>query len=156
QAGIASSPSSVPSSTVSATQIQKLGFDLNGDGINDIAYFDEAAHVWKVIFGSPSGYTSAPVSTSITDTTARIGYVDGGATAGFLTGASGTLYYYRWNGSAFAATAVSPAGFSYTPTLQAVDVDGDGLADLVYADANGNLAVRLNTSSGGVVQFSST
>jgi hypothetical protein len=60
QAGIATTPSTVSGS--SAVGGAFVAFDFNGDGINDIAYLDSGAGVWKVAFGSASGY-SAPVST---------------------------------------------------------------------------------------------
>jgi RHS repeat-associated protein len=155
QAGVASSPSSIPSSTVSTT-VKTLGFDLNGDGITDIAYWDNAASVWKVVFGTVSGYTNAPISTSITDSTAHVGYLDGSATAGFLTAQGTTVTYYKWNGTSFSANGVLAGGYSYSLTPQLADVNGDGLADMVYADASNNLYVRLNISSGSGVQFSAT
>jgi RHS repeat-associated protein len=152
QAGIATTPSAVTGSNTVGGPF--VAFDFNGDGINDIAYLDSAAGAWKVAFGSASGY-SAPVTVPFTPGIVAIGNADGTAAAGFLVSQSGQLYYYKWNGSAFAQTTV-PGGTYSVASPSLADVNGDGLPDLVYLDTNSELMVRLNTTASGVVQFAST
>lgn len=153
QAGIPSSPGAISGS--SARSFESFAFDLNGDGINDLLYYDTGTGALMVAFGSPSGY-QAPLQTPITTDELAVGYIDGTATASILVAQSGAYVYYRWNGSAFSATAIgvsatNPGGIVPFPFL--ADVNGDGLADLIYTHAGGEMYVQLNDTANGVVQF---
>jgi RHS repeat-associated protein len=131
-------------------------YDLNGDGFNDLVWMDNGTVY--VAFGSSSGFGPA-TSTGLTSRP-LIGRVDGSASDSLLVnGGAGTNWTaYKWNvgSSAFApistgAPVDGSGGFAFF-----ADVNGDGLPDLIQAGTDGNLHVRLNTSSDGMVSFAST
>jgi YD repeat-containing protein len=127
-------------------------FDFNGDGRNDLIGINSAGAL-LVAFGGATGY-GTPVSAPSGASTA-FGDVDGSGVAGILANVSGTWYYYKWNGSAFAGTSTGiSVATAASPVL--ADVDGDGRADFVYTDSSGIVHVRLSTSTAGTVSFSST
>jgi RHS repeat-associated protein len=132
-------------------------FDFNGDGRNDLVMLASTGAV-LVAFGNSSGY-GTPTATGLSNTNGLLmGDIDGSGVDSLMVEVSGTWYYYKWNGSAFAGTstglAVTPAASVNGPIL--ADVDGDGRPDFVYTGSNGTQHVRLNTSIGGIVSFSST
>lgn len=139
-----------------------VNYDFNGDGISDIAVFDSGS--WKVSFGSSSGY-SAAIDTGITAANPPYVYVgfgdaDGTGKDGILSPVNGVWWYYTWNGSAFAGVSTGVSVDSETTQLTnnsvaLADVNGDGLPDLIDFSSNGYIRVRLNTSSGGTLSFSS-
>jgi hypothetical protein len=126
------------------------GYDLNGDGINDLALW--VAGTWWVAFGSSSGIAT-PISTGLSDPNAlaTIGNVDISGKAGFLIPNGSTWWYYKWNGTAFAGSTAGLAVDSYTAshnsTALLADVNGDGRADLVYLSADNFIRVALNTTT---------
>jgi RHS repeat-associated protein len=127
-------------------------FDFNGDGRNDLIGTNSAGAL-LVAFGSATGY-GTPVSAP-SGASKAFGDVDGSGVAGILANVSGTWYYYKWNGSAFAGTSTGiSVATAASPVL--ADVDGDGRADFVYTDSSGIVHVRLSTSTAGTVSFSST
>ncbi len=132
-------------------------YDFSGDGFDDLAYCNSSAHV-AVAFASTSGY-GTPVNTGIS-CTGYVLYGDllGSGKDGILADNGGTWYYYQWNGSSFVGQST---GLAYQAATQYVlaDVTGDGLPALVESQATSTGAtiyVRLNTSSGSTVSFSST
>jgi len=132
-------------------------YDFSGDGFDDLAYCNSSAQV-EVAFASRSGY-GTPVNTGIA-CTGYVLYGDllGSGKDGILADNGGTWYYYQWNGSSFVGQST---GLAYQAATQYVlaDVTGDGLPALVESQATSTGAtiyVRLNTSSGSTVSFSST
>src|ERR1700733_12840246 len=132
--------------------VVSTAFDLNGDGRNDLVM--SASGAVYVAFGGAGGYAT-PVATGISRGWVAVGDIDGSGVAGMLVNVSGTWYYYKWNGSAFAgaSTGISVATAA-NPVL--ADLDGDGRADFVYTDSTGIVHVRLSTSTAGTVSFSPT
>jgi RHS repeat-associated protein len=126
-------------------------FDFNGDGRNDLIGTNSAGAL-LVAFGSATGY-GTPVSAPSGASTA-FGDVDGSGVAGILANVSGTWYFYKWNGSAFAGTSTGiSVATAASPIL--ADLNGDGRADFAYTDSSGIVHVRLSTSTPGTVSFSS-
>lgn len=127
-------------------------FDFNGDGRNDLIGTNSAGAL-LVAFGTATGY-GTPVSAP-SGASRAFGDSDGSGVAGILVNVSGTWYYYKWNGSAFAGTST---GITVTTAASPIlaDVNGDGRADFVYTDSSGIVHVRLSTSTAGTVSFSST
>jgi hypothetical protein len=130
-------------------------YDLNGDGRNDLLWYDGT---WWVSFATSSGY-AAPTNTGITAANAVFDSVDGSGVDGILAQVSGVWWYYKWSSSAsaFEGTSTGVAVDTTTSGSFAIaDVNGDGLPDLVTTRADGYLYVRLNTSTSGSVSFAST
>jgi hypothetical protein len=109
-------------------------YDLNGDGIPDLVWENDAGTAVYVAFGSASGY-GTPVNTGIPVTVAGtvplIGRLTGKPSDGILYPNGSTWWYYTWNGTAFQGTSTGLA-YDATATYQLADVNGDGLPDLVY------------------------
>ena len=143
-------------------------YDFTGDGSDDLAFCSAAPSLTvEVAFASSSGY-GTPVSTGIPcetngTVTALYGDLLGNGKDGILAVNNGVWYYYQWNGSAFVGQST---GLAYQSAVQYVlaDLTGDGLPDLVemnYSPGTGipqyvTIDVRLNTSSGSTVSFSSS
>jgi RHS repeat-associated protein len=127
-------------------------FDFNGDGINDLAYYDSGQ--WWVAFGSPTGY-SAPHSTNVTSQYALIENIDVSGTAAFLLpNSDANWWYYKWNGSSFPGVSTGAPNYAYAVGgVTFSDVNGDGLADIVSIMGNGVIDVQLNTSSSNGISF---
>ena len=132
---------------------------------DDLAFCTAAPSLTvEVAFPSSSGY-GAPIDTGIPcetngTVTALYGDLLGNGQDGILAVNGGVWYYYQWNGSAFVGQST---GLAYQEAYQYVlaDVTGDGRAALVemnYTSSTAELTidVRLNTSSGSTVSFSST
>ena len=138
----------------SPTQGTYSAYDLNGDGITDFVWFNGTA--WQVSFGTSSGY-STPINTGITTYATAVEDIDGSGTDSFLVPVNGYWTVYKWNGSGFAPTPVTAIVDQTTAgSFALADVNGDGLPDLITTGTNGYLYVRLNTSTGGSISFSST
>ncbi len=142
--------------------------DVNGDGREDLVYSSSATSgsgVWMVLFAEASGGYSAPVNTGIANTNYA-----GAITIDYNADGKGDLLV-RYSGSTWWVMLGTTSGLA-TPTntgapvtatgtgdnARALDVDGDGLQDLVWADlvgyAGGDaIRYRLKVQGGA---FSST
>lgn len=141
-------------SSTSALTGVTAAYDFNGDGRNDLAWYQNGS--WRVAFATSTGY-SAPINTGITDAAALKESVDGSGTDGFLAQQAGTWWWYKWNGTSFASTNTTVALDKTTAGSFAIaDVNGDGLPDLITTHADGNLYLRVNSSTAGTVRFSTT
>lgn len=157
-AGVATSPvTAVSSSCV----IDLKGRDINNDGFNDltcISYDEESSTSYFIVsFGSASGF-SAFVNAGVNAyMQVDFDHFLGDGIQDFLRESDGVFYRYRWNGSSFTATntgvPVAPAGLGSPSPYVSTDMNGDGLADLVWRNFTGTLYARINTSSGGALSF---
>jgi RHS repeat-associated protein len=156
QAGSAGVGSATALSGTVGTVISSV-YDLNGDGKNDLVMVNSSGAV-LVALGGSSGYGTA-VSTGLSSTGGLlIGDVDGSGVASLVVaGSDGNWHYYKgWSGSAFAETGSTGMAVASFPSAVLADMNGDGRADLAYIGSDGYLHLRLNTSTGGTVSFSST
>lgn len=163
-----------PSSGVETNATSALGnapgslawnYHFAGNSSDDLAYCTAAPSLTvEVAFASSSGY-GTPVDTGIPcetngTVTALYGDLLGNGQDGILAVNGGVWYYYQWNGSSFVGQST---GVAYQEAYQYVlaDVTGDGrpaLVEMNYSSSNEELTidVRLNTSSGSTISFSST
>jgi RHS repeat-associated protein len=158
-AGVQSAATALASGSLSVLAMR----DFNGDGREDVLYGDANSNVY-VAFSTGTGF-SAPVLLTTLSATSVLAYGDvlGKGQNDILVSVSNVWWRYSWNGSAFVGTSTGialDAGVTYAALI---DINGDGLADLVTATA-GNLIAgqslkiysRLNTSANGTQSFSST
>jgi RHS repeat-associated protein len=140
--------------------------DFNGDGRDDILYLNLSNHTLYVATATATGF-AAPVSVAAyTGNTNEIAYGDllGIGQNDILLPVSNVWWRYHYNGSSFTGTSTGVALDTGVNYAALVDLNGDGLADLVtmpyegvqVADTGGVLYARLNTSSGGTVSFASS
>ena len=134
--------------------------DTNGDGFEDLLYYDAGARAWMALPGSGSGLSGSPLNTGLgsdgTPAQALSGDLDGngrrdivvpgsGSNWQWLRQGPGTEYSYTTTGVTNSATAGSTA---------LVDVDGDGLDDFVFVRNPGtSISWRRNLTSGGTASF---
>jgi RHS repeat-associated protein len=151
-----------------ATNGNVYSVDIDGDGRQDLVFAttnSSGASVWWVQFATASGY-GTPISTgaSSMDNFAQNGGpslviddFDGKGANEIIAEHGGTLYLYKWNGSAFTATSLGIAALS-DAIYASADVDGDGRPDLVYLMTwidweKTPISVKLNTTTGSTVTF---
>jgi len=151
QAGSAGVGSAVALSGASGTVVS-TAYDFNGDGRNDLLIRTSTGTM--VAFGGNTGYGTPVAVTGITSGAALVGDIDGSGTDSLLWNNGGTWYYYKWNGSSFVGASTGVAMLATSGSTFA-DVNGDGRADIIQAQSDGYVHVRLNTSAGGIVSFSS-
>src|SRR5437588_1792187 len=155
QNGTAGWSSAVATSAKSTTLDSALVVDLNGDGIDDIVYPDQASGHWYYMLGATSGTFQGPYDLGIAATTSLIpiDYNGDGKTDLMLPNSSSNwrLMFYNSPGAAFSITDTSTP---VAPDAVLIgDVDGDGRDDLIY-DVAGDIQsasyiyYRLNTGSG--------
>ena len=155
-----------PTTSTGVASNQVYTVDIDGDGKSDIVYatLSGSTNTWFYQLGTASGFAS-PVTVGLTTpNTTRVVLDDflGEGRVGILASVSGTWAYYHWNGSIFSSASTGLAvdttlAVTFAPGAQSVvsaDVDGDGLPDLITALSDGNVYIRFNTASGGVVHFS--
>lgn len=150
---------------------QPIPVDLNGDGKTDILIgeADGAGNWhWYVYWSLGSNTLSARFDTGIVTPiggtnsyypTIIPAHFNRGGVTGLLAPVGGTWKYYEYNGSAF--VQLSDTGIAVNGEVQAADLDGDGLADLVsvtsFSTPGASVRVRKNvTATSGTVAFSST
>lgn len=125
---------------------QALPLDVNGDGREDLVYSSSATSgsgTWMVMLANASGY-GAPVSTGIANTSYAgaipIDYDADGRDDLLVPYAGGTWWVMRGHAGGLAAPSNTGAAVTATGSgvnARAVDVNGDGLDDLVWADLVG-------------------
>jgi RHS repeat-associated protein len=144
--------------TVPSQHANSQMLDMDGDGRDDLAFYDYSTSRWKVMWGSSSGF-SAAVDTGATSpqssygANAGVADVDGDGRLDLVIANSGVWYLLRYlpNGSfSYAATGVAVLGTQ----SGLADIDGDGYADLVSA-AGPNIYLNLHASDGSAA-FSQT
>lgn len=119
--------------------------DVNGDGRDDIVYSSgsSGSGSWMIMFASGSGY-AVPVNTGVANTNytqaIRIDYNADGLGDMLVPYSGGTWWVLQGTTTGFAAplntgTAVTTTGTGVN--ARALDINGDGLQDLVWADLVG-------------------
>jgi YD repeat-containing protein len=148
------------SSGVSLPTTAPLPLDVNGDGLSDIVYSSSTTSgsgVWMVMFANTGGTFNAPVNTGITNTNysqaIRIDYDADGLEDFLVPYSGGTWWVVRGTPTGLASpvnTGVAATGAG--GNARAMDVNGDGLDDLVYAIVTGSthsVQARLRVWGGG-------
>ena len=133
--------------------------DMDGDGFEDLAYYDAGSRSWRVQHGGPNGFASVAVDTRAGDgseSSRAIGAdLDGDGRREVLVPQGGYWHWLRRTGTgaytygSSGVTAPANAG-----NAVAADVDGDGRDDLVFRSASGDaLRWRRSTSVAGSPAF---
>ena len=134
--------------------------DTNGDGFEDLLYYEADARAWMALPGSGSGLPGSPLNTELgpddTPAQALSGDLDGngrhdvvvpgkGNTWQWLRQGPDAAYYHSTTG----VTNVAPAG-----NTALVDVDGDGRDDFVFVrDPGTSISWRRNLTAGETASF---
>lgn len=116
--------------------------DVNADGRDDLVYSSSATSgsgTWKVMFANTSGGYNAPVDTGVTNTNyagaTPIDYNGDGFGDLLVPYSAGTWWVMTGSASGLAAPVDTFAPATVTGTsVRVMDVTGDGLEDLVWAD----------------------
>jgi RHS repeat-associated protein len=134
--------------------------DLNGDGIEDILYYDNTTSRLYYLLGTTSGTYQGPYDTGVTGSlVAPIDYNSDGKMDLMTVNSSGNLRinFFSSAGGAFTYTDTTTPAPPTTVVgyVMVGDVDGDGREDLIYAVSSGSswtspdyIYYRLNTGSG--------
>jgi len=157
------------SDTGQAVPAGALPLDVNGDGLEDLVYVSSAtsgAGTWRVMFASAAGNYNAPIDSGIGNhnyaDAIPIDYNHDGL-GDILVPYSGSTWYVI-QGHSNGLISLTNTGTPVTTTgrgqnARALDIDGDGRQDLVWADLTSGFAggdairYRLRTTGAG---FSST
>ncbi|MBS0421996.1 MAG: VCBS repeat-containing protein [Proteobacteria bacterium] len=140
-AEVASPVTSMPSNALA------MSLDVNGDGRQDLVYVSNATSGsghWMVAFANASGGYNSPVDTGIVNTNysgaVAIDYNADGLQDLLVPYSGGTWWVMLGTTSGFASPANTGIPTTATGTgsnARAIDVDGDGYEDLVWADLVG-------------------
>ena len=141
----------------------KLG-DINGDSRADLIFVDAAGVFKAAKANGEMGFATtvataivAPSGTSIGNKWHLLDYDADGRTDLMVTGSSNWMVYLS-NGNGFTTPGIN-TNISVTNNndFQIVDLNGDGLGDMLYENANNTLSVRyLQKNSTGVFAFSNS
>jgi FlaG/FlaF family flagellin (archaellin) len=110
--------------------------DFDGDGTDDIPYLTDASSVWLVDGndGSPREIDIGSAQADTQKTALTVGSWDGSPTSVFYAGdGHSTIYRVAPGGS---PVAVTSPGNGVNVVLGPGDIDGDGTAELVFADGS--------------------
>ena len=134
--------------------------DLNGDGKMD-AIYTTSSGTW-VVLSTPSGY-AAPVAAAGVNVAPPYRVLQGNFAGNstrqviteLVTGSIMYRYLTTYNGSGGVTTTALPNAPTLATALYAMDVDGDGLTDLVYTSSSpyGIFVQRNITAPPGAVAF---
>jgi len=132
-------------STGVAESVARWVTDVNGDGRDDIVYSNgtSGSGTWMVMFASSGGYT-APVNTGITNNNytqaIKIDYNADGLGDMLVPYSGGTWWVLQGTTIGLAApvnTGAPVTATGFGNNARAMDVNADGLQDLVWADLIG-------------------
>ena len=118
--------------------------DMDGDGFDDLGYFDTATRQWMILRGGPYGFQYPAVNTGLgydSDPTQAVSAdLDGDGRRDILVPGSGNYWHrLRWTSSgAYSYTATGVINPAPAGGLIAADIDGDGRDDLVYVKSTGD------------------
>jgi RHS repeat-associated protein len=137
--------------------------DTDGDGRADLVFVNNSQNVFKVAYANGhSGFSvatatgvAAPPGSEIDDKWQLIDFNADGR-QDLLKQLSGNWVVHLANGSGFSSSATSTGISSVSNSdFQIVDMNGDGLADILYPNNNNQLQVKYLERSGSSYQFSS-
>jgi RHS repeat-associated protein len=149
-----------PSVTVATGTLKVIATrDFNGDGRDDILYLNTSNNTLYVAFAAAGGF-STPVSVGVTGNPSALCYGDvlGIGQSDLLVPISNVFWRYTWNGTSFVGTNTGIVLDTGVTWAALIDINGDGLADLVTAYLGNPPTVysRLNKSSAGALSFDTT
>jgi RHS repeat-associated protein len=134
--------------------------DSNGDGFEDLVYYDSASRRWLVLPGRAEGFAGGPVDTGFGSDSVAIqalwGDLDGnGRRDVVVPGGGGQWHWLRHSsGSTYAYGSTGVVDSAPAGSTSLADIDGDGRDDFVYVkDSGATLAWRRNLTSAGVPAF---
>ncbi|HET7586778.1 MAG TPA: SpvB/TcaC N-terminal domain-containing protein, partial [Gammaproteobacteria bacterium] len=122
--------------------------DINGDGRSDLVYPKEGGD-WYVMLGNSSGFGAAQ-STGVLSSGyqyALVTHYDGNDSADLIIPTGGTWRILRYTGSSFSRYDTAITYIGYDGEYAAVDINGDGLDDLLYKSGY-SIYQRLNNGNG--------
>lgn len=138
--------------------------DVDGDGFEDLAYFDTVAGRWLALRGNAVGYSGpaadlGPGAASLAAESISID-LDGDGKRDLLipaltlTPGSTWTWLHHTGGSTYVRTATNVANVAAPGGTIAADIDGDGRDDLVYVKKNSpSIHWRRNLTTGGTPSF---
>ena len=134
--------------------------DMNGDGFEDVVYYEPGARAWMALHGSGSGLSAPPVSTGLgadgKPAQALSGDLDGNGLRDIVVPGSANAWYWLRSESAgtYAYTTTGVADVAPAGSTALVDVDGDGRDDFVFVrDAGASISWRRNLTTAGRAEF---
>lgn len=132
--------------------------DLDGDGFDDLAYYDPASRSWWVMRGSAAGLATPAINTQAgadgDAARALPADLDGDGRREILVPQGGYWHWLRQASAGYAYGSTGIAAAASTSTAVAADVDGDGRDDLVVRSAAGDaLRWRRSLASAGNAAF---
>jgi RHS repeat-associated protein len=144
----------VPTGRAVSTAAHAFPGDMDGDGFEDLAYFDASAARWAILRGSAAGLSGAPVVTafgSVAHYQQAVAIdLDGNGKRDLLVPEPGGYWYWLRHGvgGSYAFSSTGLENTAAAGSAIAADIDGDGLEDLVYARANSHsIAWRRNLTA---------
>jgi RHS repeat-associated protein len=133
--------------TGATATVAHMPLDVNGDGREDLVYpssLTSGAGHWMVMFANTSGGYNAPINTGVVNTNSGgaipIDYNADGFEDLLVPYSGGTWWVMLGNASGLAAPVNTGTPTTATGTgsnARAMDMNGDGLHDLVWADLIG-------------------
>ena len=147
-----------------ASAVSVIPGDTDGDGCEDLTYFDTVAGRWFVLRGNAVGYAGPAVNVAAGSATTAAGAVsidldsDGKRDLllpGYSLTAGATWWWlHHVSGSTYAYTATGMSNVSELGGTIAADIDGDGRDDIVYAKkSSSSIFWRRNLTAAGVPAF---
>jgi RHS repeat-associated protein len=135
--------------TVPAAVLTSFPLDVNGDGREDLVYVSSttAGGTWRVMLANSSGGYGPPINSNQANTNyddaIPIDYNQDGL-GDVLVPYNGTHWYVMLGSASGLGTLTSTTTVASTTgrgaNARALDIDGDGRQDLVYADLHGDFS----------------
>ena len=134
--------------------------DTNGDGFEDLLYYDAGARAWMALPGSGSGLSGSPLNTGLgsdgAPAQALSGDLDGNGRRDIVVPGSGNTWQWlrQGPGTAYSYSTTGVTNVAAAGSTALVDVDGDGMDDFVFArDPGTSISWRRNLTAGGTASF---
>jgi hypothetical protein len=146
-----------------STMEHAIAGDFNGDGREDVAFFDVGLDAWQVAFAPASGGYPAATNTGkgkaahYTQAVPIDLNADGLMDLLVPDGSNPNWYWLHKTGTSWAfEDTTRPATGAGDGNVRAVDVDGDGCQDLVYGSSATQLSWRKNNCNGTKTSLASS